>query len=94
MEKVPLELGFQISKNLPKADLKSLRLVCKNFNSVSTNLLFNRAYASAHLRDHKSRSKLYATTIRFSLTTRSHSCSVGIGVLGFWISSTGTRGLE
>ncbi|XXH05555.1 hypothetical protein Hte_011987 [Hypoxylon texense] len=51
MEKIPLELGYHVAENLPKVDLKSLRLVSKNFNSVSTKLLFNRAYASPHLED-------------------------------------------
>ncbi|KAI6081562.1 hypothetical protein F4821DRAFT_264800 [Hypoxylon rubiginosum] len=51
MEKIPAELCFQIAGDLPKVDLKSLRLALKHFYSVSTTLLFNRVYASLHLKD-------------------------------------------
>ncbi|KAI1402540.1 hypothetical protein F4819DRAFT_276391 [Hypoxylon fuscum] len=51
MERLPPELSLQVFKYLLKVDLKSLRLVSRNINSITTKLLFNRAYASLHLKD-------------------------------------------
>ena len=51
MDYLPLELCKEIFGGIPKSDLKSIRLVSKKLNALSSPLLFTRVYASLHLKD-------------------------------------------
>jgi len=51
MDYVPLELYIEIFGGVFKSDLKSIWLVLKKLNILSSPLLFTRVYASLHLKD-------------------------------------------
>lgn len=48
---VPSELCIEIFRGVSKSDLKSIRLVLKKLNTLSSPLLFTRVYTSLHLKD-------------------------------------------
>lgn len=51
MDYVPSELCIEIFGGISRSDLKSIRLVSKKLNALSSPLLFTRVYASLHLKD-------------------------------------------
>ncbi|KAI1209286.1 uncharacterized protein F4807DRAFT_467853 [Annulohypoxylon truncatum] len=51
IEAFPLELLRMIFEVVPKQDLKSLRLMSREFNREASTILFRRVYASSHRKD-------------------------------------------